>query len=388
MYALVLPFNFVIEPSSSHNWDVGHVAPKGINDGVFLSRSLKIDGSVGRVWRNPVQLALYRSSGVGRTGDKQWVGADIFGKHLGSVYASWIAFDGDASNVVFSVSTDHGATFSPPKIVSKSTQPKFNGDPYVIEGPEGNVYVSYDTLPMKKGATTGAFQVITSKDNGKTFSNPGRQISASIGPTPYFPDNFRDGTPYTVTVNPANGQLLMAFEKYDRITVKGSVWMTVSSDQGQSWSKPRQVNDPLAPGDVFQPKIFAAQNGKYGVAFYDRRLACPVSDPISSNVGKLNTCIDVTIQFYNTNGTSKGENRRVTHESWDPNVNPPQPGGLFGSSTFIGDYFGGAMTSNSDGAEAHLLFVSTSAAFQQGSTAGGGASPPYQQQIYASVPVP
>ncbi len=388
LYALVLPFNFVIEPSGSHNWDVGHVSPKGVNDGVFLSRSLKADGAVGRLWRSPVQIALYRSSGVGRTGDKQWVGADIFGRHPGSVYASWIAFDGVASNVMFSVSTDHGATFSTPKIVSRPTLPKFNGDPYVFEGPEGNVYISYDTLPPKRRATTGTFQVIVSRDNGMSFSDPGQRVAASIGPTPYVPDTFRDGTPYTVAVNPADGRLLMAFEDYDRSTLKGNIWLTESLDQGQSWSKPAKVNDPSAIGDTFQPKIFAAQDGNFGVAFYDRRLACPSSDPVASNVGRLNTCIDVTIQFYNMDGSPRGQNRRVTEESWDPNVNPPQPGGLFGSTTFVGDYFGGAMTSDSNGAEAHLLFVSTSPAFQEGSMANGGLSPPYQQQIYARVPVP
>src|SRR5713226_8449459 len=125
LYALVLPFNFVIEPSGDHNWDVGHVTPKGLNDGIFLSRSLKADGAVGTVWRDPVQLATYRSSGLGVTADKQWVGADFFGKHVGSVYASWIVFDGTAANVVFAVSTDHGATFSAPLVVRSGTMLKF-----------------------------------------------------------------------------------------------------------------------------------------------------------------------------------------------------------------------------------------------------------------------
>jgi len=150
-----------------------------------------------------------------------------------------------------------------------------------------------------------------------------------------------------------------------------------------------QINEPAAAGDTFQQKVFAAPNGIFGVAFYDRRLACPATDPIAADVGNTNTCIDVTIQFYDPDGTSLGGNRRVTQESWDPNVNPPQPGGLSGSTTFIGDYFGGAMTSSgASGALAHLLFVSTSTSLQAGAVAGGGLAPPYQQQVYAQVPTP
>ncbi len=388
LYALVLPFNFVIEPSGGHNWNVGHVSPPHLNDGIFLSRSLKTDGAVGRVWRDPVQLAVYKSSGVGITADKQWVGADLFGKHLGSVYASWIVFDGMAANIVFSVSTDYGATFTQPLVVSKATVPKFNEDPYVFEGPEGNVYVSYDTLPHKQGASTGAFQVLVSHDDGRTFTGPGQQVPTSIGPTPYAPDTFRDGIPYSMTVNPADGRLLLAYENYNRSVPKGNVWLGVSADQGRTWSSLGLVNDASAPGDTFQPKIFAAQDGIFGVAFYDRRLACPTTDPLAQDIGKTNTCIDVTIQFYNEDGTARGLNRRVTHESWDPNINPPQPGGLFATTTFIGDYFGGAMTSEATGAQAHLLFVSTSTAFQSSAAADGGLTPPYQQQVYATVPAP
>jgi len=257
----------------------------------------------------------------------------------------------------------------------------------VFQGPEGNVYVSYDSLPPKRGYTTGGFLVVASHDNGATFGKPGQKVETSVGPTPYVPDTFRDGTPYSMTVNAANGHLLLAFENYERSIPKGNLWLTESSDEGKTWSSPTQINDPSAPGDTFQQKIFAAPDGVFGVAFYDRRLPCPPTDPIPGDIGKTNTCIDVTIQFFKEDGTPLGSNRRVTAESWDPNVNPPKPGGLSGSLTFIGDYFGGAMTSGS-GEEAHLLFVSTSPSLQKNAVPGGGLVPPYQQQVYARVPAP
>jgi hypothetical protein len=200
-------------------------------------------------------------------------------------------------------------------------------------------------------------------------------VATSVGPTPYLPDTFRDGTPYSMTVNPANGRLLLAFENYDRSLPKGNIWLTQSADEGKTWSKAIQVNDPSAPGDTFQQKVFAAPNGDFAIAFYDRRLACPPNDPLTANIGHTNTCIDVTVQFYNPSGTPLGGNRRATLESWDPNVAPAQPGGLSGTTTFIGDYFGGAMTSSAQGTVAHLLFVSTSPDYQAGAVAGGGLAP-------------
>ena len=79
-----------------------------------------------------------------------------------------------------------------------------------------------------------------------------------------------------------------------------------------TWSQPVQVNDPAAPGDTFQQKVFAAPSGKFGVAFYDRRLPCPPNDPIPADVGLANICIDVSVQFYDATGTPLGANTRAT----------------------------------------------------------------------------
>jgi len=78
----------------------------------------------------------------------------------------------------------------------------------------------------------------------------------------------------------------------------------------------------------------------------------------------------------------------VTQDGWDPNINPAVPGGTGASTTFIGDYFGGTMTTTKQGTFAHVLFVSTSPTLQDGAVAGGDLMPPFQQQVYATVPAP
>lgn len=384
LYALVLAFNFVIEPNGSHNWSVGQTEPLHLNDAIYLSRSLKGVDKVGRTWEPPIQIAAYNSSGLGVTADKQWVAADLYGKHPGSVYMSWIGLDGASfsGQDMFSRWDESTRTFTPPRAVTTFTSPHFNGDPYVLSSPEGNVYFAYDNLPPANQYGHSGFQVMASHDNGDTFGAPGQQIESTIANQSgqSVPDSYRDGTPYSVIVNPATRELLMAYEAYGTTTPRRSQWLVRSADEGQTWSTPVQIDDPVAVGETTQAKIAAAPNGIFAVAFYDRRLACPSGAPDS--------CMDVTIQFFNADGSPRGNNRRVTQESWDPSINPPTPGGLGASTSFIGDYFGGAMTTTGRGTFAHLLFVSTASALQAGAVPGGGLTPPYQQQIYATVPAP
>src|SRR5438093_13180650 len=145
-----------------HHRERGQVDTYDLSDARYVARSLKSDGPVGQRWQAPLLLETYHAGGLGITADKQWVGADTFGLHRGSVYASWIVFDGVALETVVSVSTDYGAHFTAPQVISSATKPKFNGDPYVFEGPEGNVYVSYDTLPAKQSSPAGGLPGVVS----------------------------------------------------------------------------------------------------------------------------------------------------------------------------------------------------------------------------------
>ena len=393
LYTLVLAFNFVIESNGSHNWSVGQTEPLHLNDAVYLQRSLKGGkDQVGRTWEPPIQIAAYKSSGLGVTADKQWVAADLYGKHPGFVYMSWILLDGASfsGQDVFSRWDETSQKFTAPTAVTSFTSPHFNGDPYVLTGPEGNVYFSYDNLPPKNQYGTSSFQVMVSHDNGDSFGSPGESVQSTIANQSgqSLPDSYRDGTPYTITVSPTTRELLMAFERFGTTTTpRRSQWLVRSIDQGQTWSTPVQIDDKNVDvaAETTQAKIFAAPSGIFGVAFYDRRLPCPSNTP---DAGALDTCIDVTIQFYNSDGTALGGNQPVTQDSWDPNINPAHPGGLGSSTTFIGDYFGGAMTATKKGTFAHLLFVSTSPNLQAGALAGGGLVPPYQQQVYSTVPAP
>jgi len=134
LYTLVLAFNFVIESNGSHNWSVGQTEPLHLNDAIYLQRSLKGKDQVGRAWETPIQIASYKSSGLGVTADKQWLAADLYGKHPGSVYMSWILLDGASfsGQDVFSRWDETAQTFTPPAALTSFTSPHFNNDPYVL----------------------------------------------------------------------------------------------------------------------------------------------------------------------------------------------------------------------------------------------------------------
>src|SRR6185503_2817370 len=81
--------------------------------------------------------------------------------------------------------------------------------------------------------------------------------------------------------------------------------------------------------DQFQPYLAVTALGQLNVSFFDRRLDAPGSNHPG------NFFIDTWLARSNDGGATWGENR-VSHDSWDPSINPP----ISTSGEFIGDYQG------------------------------------------------
>ena len=176
------------------------------------------------------------------------------------------------------------------------------------------------------------------------------------------------------------------------------VKFTQSTNGGLTWSKPAKVNDnkddPGKPTDQFQPSIAAGPDGAVAVAFYDRRTACPSNESVlPQDVGRMNFCIDTTLQAYKDTGSGAepvGPNSRISEFTWDP-MNPAQHVDGIGqmacasaidpctTRAFIGDYFGLAISETA----VYALFVSTH--YQSGVTADEGGPVYYQQQVLSTV---
>jgi hypothetical protein len=107
----------------------------------------------------------------------------------GNVYAAWSDFKGSGCNeILFSRSTNHGATFSKPlKISSRICG---NQGPSIAIGPSGKLYIGWEanTIDNTRKAVTGA-RFTASSDSGKTFSNARIVLTYSPFTSEQFSDN-------------------------------------------------------------------------------------------------------------------------------------------------------------------------------------------------------
>jgi hypothetical protein len=116
--------------------------------------------------------------------DKTALEADRTGGRCdGIVYFAWARFTGGhVSNIYFSRSTDHGATFSKP--INLTPRQGNLQDPDIAVTANGNVYVTYDVGALRNGQPDGV-EIAKSTDCGQTFG-PSQLV------TSYLPYNAQD----------------------------------------------------------------------------------------------------------------------------------------------------------------------------------------------------
>jgi hypothetical protein len=396
VYQTVLPFNSFFDATKLH--------PDGEID-------VSYSDDMGRHWVKgnggvPLEPPNNASAKqLGHVEDKQWIAVNhILGNPFQDhVYAAWAVFNGNGGGIKvrMAVSRDRGQTFDKAVTITPPSQVSA-GATYVY--PEidaaGNVYVAVVSFPPNGGSST--IYVAQSTDDARTFGPFVPVATVNMVPGGVLPNTrFRDGITENFAASPTYpGHLYLTYEDWDAITGQMDVKFTQSTDGGANWTAPVVVNDnvdlPGMPTDQFQPSVAAGPNGAVAVAFYDRRLACP-SDPsvLAADVGKMNFCIDTSLQAYKDTGAGAvpvGKNVRISQYTWDPE----QPGQHLGGISqypcagardpcptgagFIGDYFGLAISSGN----IYGLFVSTH--YASDVTADEGGPIYYQQQVLAKVP--
>jgi hypothetical protein len=255
--------------------------------------------------------------------DKQWV---VVNPLNNEIHVTWTQFDNygssapaDSSIILYSKSTNSGASWSTPKRISFYAGDCIDSDNTVegavpAVGPNGELYVGW---AGKKGLL---FQ--KSLDGGNTWLAQEKVITSIPGGWDYNVNGlFRcNGLPFTfcdLSNGPNKGTIYINWSDQRNGVNDGDVWLVKSTDGGNTWTNPFRVNNDVPGKQQFMSAMTVDQaTGFIYIVFYDRR-------NFASGSGT-----DVYLAT-STNGGNSFTNYKVNASSFFPTTN-----------VFFGDYIG------------------------------------------------
>jgi hypothetical protein len=257
--------------------------------------------------------------------DKEWLTADMSGSiYHNNLYLAWTEFDdletpssGDSTRILFSYSTDQGATWATPIRVSDLGGNCYDSDLTVegavpAVGPNGEVYLAwaghyniYFDKSLDGGVTWGNDIVIAQQVAGWDFNVPGIYRC--------------NGLPITVcdlSYSGQRGHIYVVYSDQPSGPSDTDIFFVKSADGGATWSAPQQIVDETAPRHQFFPwaAVDPTTGGLY-VDYHDRRY-----------VGGDTTEVFLSMSY---NGGSTWNDYRVSETPFFPS-----------ESVFFGDYIG------------------------------------------------
>ena len=257
--------------------------------------------------------------------DKEWVSID---RNNNNIYLTWTQFDvydssnsSHKSNIMFSMSDDAGVSWSVAKRINETSGDCIDDDDTVegavpAVGTNGEIYVAW---AGKK--TDGSNSIIFDKstDAGNTWLENDIFVADFPGGWAYdIPGIYRaNGLPITkcdTSGSVYNGTIYINWTDQQNGTDDTDVWLTKSTDGGNTWSNRKRVNNDVAGKQQFFTWFDIDQtNGKLYFIFYDRR----------NNIGNET---DVYMAISDDGGETF-ENIKISETSFTPF-----------STVFFGDY--------------------------------------------------
>lgn len=180
---------------------------------------------------------------------------------LGAAYVAWV--DQRGKDVFFQVYERNGKPrFKQPVNVSR-TPAVFSWLPRIALAPRSNdVYVVWQEIVFSGGSHGGEIFFVRSRDGGASFGKP-VNLSNSVagdGKGRITRDVWHNGSLDIAAA--ADGTLHAAWTEYD-----GPLWVTRSTDRGESFSKPWQIAGGGAEKPARAPALAAAPDGTVFLAW-------------------------------------------------------------------------------------------------------------------------
>jgi hypothetical protein len=174
--------------------------------------------------------------------DKEWIAVD---SHVSSpfrdrIYVTWTRFIFNPSNgryvqspIAFVSSSDGGATFTAPKLISGNVL--YDQGSHPVVGPDGTLYVFWSG--STRLASLNSTYMVKSSDGGATWSKP---VSIStLNNSHLLADTVFRNNSYPAAAVAPNGDL---YATWTTQTSDGSVAVySESTDGGSTWSAPARV---------------------------------------------------------------------------------------------------------------------------------------------------
>jgi hypothetical protein len=191
---------------------------------------------------------------VGTFTDKEWMEVDgnspAASRCAGNVYVAHTNFHASfgSAPIMFSTSTDGGASFSQPQTISSggpSGTPNNQGVDISVAS-DGTIYVAYSAFKRSTGATS--INLVKSKDCGRKWSQP--VVVGSVN-DPQAPGvAFRTPTFAFVAVDDTDPSLV--YVAYQSLSGDYDIYAQRSTNGGATWGSAVQVNtDPGARHQIF-----------------------------------------------------------------------------------------------------------------------------------------
>ena len=271
----------------------------------------------GKKWNDGASIGLHD---VRHDQDKEWACVNPANNEL---YVTWTEFDhynstepGDSTYILFSKSSNFGNTWTEPLRINQLAGNCLDGDSTVegavpSVGPEGQIYVAW--------AFDEKIYFDRSEDGGKTWLKKDHVVAQQPGGWAMALEGIdrSNGMPVTacdLSDGPHKGTIYVNWADQRNGEEDIDIWVSKSTDQGETWSAPVRVNDDAPGKQQFLTWMAIDQTTGYlYVVFYDRR-------------HYTDTNTDVYLA-YSTDGGATFTNRRLTEAPFEMLEGP-----------FFGDY--------------------------------------------------